>query len=145
MTMLSLTCKASIKAVVFLGSRLASGTRSGLKDVAEFIGENEHTVGKLLQRLVKAGIIQSVKGPKGGFFLTAEQADQRVIRIVEAIDGAEVFSQCGLGMSQCSDRHPCPLHEDYKPIREAFRQLCHDRRVRDLFEEVNSGLVHLVG
>lgn len=143
--MLSLTCKASIKAVVFLGSKLATGERSSLKDVAAYTGENEHTVGKLLQRLVKVGIIQSAKGPRGGFFLSAKQADQRVIRIVEAIDGAEVFNQCGLGMSQCSDRHPCPLHEDYKPIREAFKHLCYNRRVRDLFEEVNSGLVHLVG
>lgn len=143
--MLSLTCKAAIKAVVFLGSRLASGERSSLKQVAAYTGENEHTVGKLLQRLVKAGIIQSAKGPRGGFFLTAHQADQRVIRIVETIDGADVFNQCGLGMSQCSDAHPCPFHEDFKPIREQFRDLCHHRRVRDLYEEVNSGLAHLVG
>jgi Rrf2 family protein len=143
--MLSLTCKASIKAVVFLGSRLRSGERSSLKDVAAYTGENEHTVGKLLQRLVKAGIIQSAKGPKGGFFLTAKQAEQRVIRIVEAIDGAEVFTQCGLGMSKCSDVHPCPLHDDYKPIREGFRDLCRRRKVRDLFEEVNSGMAHLLG
>jgi Rrf2 family protein len=143
--MLSLTCKASIKAVVFLGSRLRSGERSSLKDVAAYTGENEHTVGKLLQRLVKAGIIQSAKGPKGGFFLTAKQAEQRVIRIVEAIDGAEVFTQCGLGMSKCSDVHPCPLHDDYKLIREGFRDLCRRRKVRDLFEEVNSGMAHLLG
>lgn len=143
--MLSLTCKASIKAVVFLGSRLRSGERSSLKDVAAYTGENEHTVGKLLQRLVKAGIIQSAKGPKGGFFLTAKQAEQRVIRIVEAIDGAEVFTQCGLGMSKCSDVHPCPLHDDYKPIREGFRDLCRRRKVRELFEEVNSGMAHLLG
>ncbi|HNK42482.1 MAG TPA: Rrf2 family transcriptional regulator, partial [Flavobacteriales bacterium] len=64
--MLSLTCKASIKAVVFLGSKLASGERSSLKEVAAYTGENEHTVGKLLQRLVKSGIIQSAKGPRGG-------------------------------------------------------------------------------
>ena len=143
--MLSLTCKASIKAVVFLGSRLATGARSSLKEVAEFIDENEHTVGKLLQRLVKAGLIQSAKGPKGGFFLTAKQADQRVMRIVEAIDGADVFKQCGLGLSRCSDSHPCPFHEDFKPIREQFRDLCNERRVRDLYQGVNSGLAHLVG
>ena len=143
--MLSLTCKASIKAVVFLGSRLACGERSSLKDVATFIGENEHTVGKLLQRLVKAGIVQSAKGPRGGFFITANQANQRVIRIVLAIDGEDIFTQCGLGLNKCSDVRPCPFHEDFKPIREQFRKLCHDRRVRDLFEDVNNGLAHLVG
>ncbi len=143
--MLSLTCKASIKAVIFLGSRLRTGERSSLKEVAAYTGENEHTVGKLLQRLVKAGIIQSAKGPKGGFYITPKQADQRVIQIVQAIDGSDLFKQCGLGMNKCSDAHPCPLHDDYKPIREAFKKLCHGRRVRDLYEDVNSGLAHLVG
>ncbi|HRN37892.1 MAG TPA: Rrf2 family transcriptional regulator, partial [Flavobacteriales bacterium] len=109
--MLSLTCKAAIKAVVFLGSRLASGERSSLKDVAAYTEGNEHTVGKLLQKLAKAGIIQSAKGPKGGFYITAKQADQRVMRIVHAIDGDQVFEQCGLGLSRCSDKHPCPFHD----------------------------------
>ncbi len=143
--MLSLTCKASIKAVIFLGSRLASGERSSLKEVAAYTGENEHTVGKLLQRLVKGGIICSAKGPNGGFYLTAKQAEQQVIRIVEAIDGEEVFTQCGLGLSKCTAARPCPIHEDYKPIRDGFKKLCQKRRVRDLYQGVNNGLAHLVG
>jgi Rrf2 family protein len=143
--MLSLTCKASIKAVIFLGSRLSSGERSSLKEVAEFTGENEHTVGKLLQRLVKTGIIESAKGPGGGFYITTRQADQRVMRIVLAIDGEGIFTECGLGLNKCSDARPCPFHESYKPIREQFRQLCQSHKVRDLYEDVNSGLAHLIG
>lgn len=142
--MLSLTCKAAIKAVIFLGSKLPTAERHSLKEVAAFIGENEHTVGKLLQRLVKAGIIMSAKGPHGGFYMLPKQADQRVIKIVEAIDGKEIFQQCGLGLSKCSDIRPCPFHEAYKPIREQFRQLCESRRVRDLYIGLNSGLAHLV-
>lgn len=143
--MLSLSCKTSIKAMVFLGSKLSSGARMSLKEVAVFIGENEHTVGKLLQRLVREGLICSIKGPGGGFYLTPQQADMRVIRIVRAIDGEDVFQQCGLGLSQCSDSHPCPFHDGFKPIREEFRQLCEAHRVRDLYEGVNDGLTHLVG
>ncbi|MGV9011327.1 MAG: RrF2 family transcriptional regulator [Flavobacteriales bacterium] len=143
--MLSLSCKAAIKAVVFLGSKLSSGERMSLKDVAGYIDENEHTVGKLLQRLVKAELIWSTKGPRGGFYITPQQADLPVIRIVHIMDGENVFKQCGLGLSQCSDSHPCPFHDDFKPIREGFRQLCETHRVRDLYEGVNNGLTHLVG
>jgi Rrf2 family protein len=142
--MLSLTCKASIKAVIFLGSKLSEGGRYSLKEVAAFIGENEHTVGKLLQRLVKAGIINSVKGPKGGFFMTPRQTEQRVIKIVKAIDGDDVFTQCSLGLKECSDARPCPFHKGYKPIREGFRKLCHEKRVRELYENVNNGNSFLV-
>ena len=64
--MLSLTCKAAIKSVIYLGSKSESGEKIGMKEIAEFINENEHTVGKLLQKLVKAEVINSAKGPTGG-------------------------------------------------------------------------------
>jgi len=143
--MLSLTCKASIKAVVFLGSKVASGDKTSLKEVAAFTNENEHTVGKLLQKLVKAGIINSAKGPTGGFYMTEKQTGQKILRIVEAIDGKEVFNQCGLGLSKCSETRPCPLHNAYKPIRELFKEMCNDNQVRDLFKNVDSGLAYLTG
>lgn len=141
--MLSVTCKASIKAVVFLGSRLSTGERASIKEVALFINENEHTVGKLLQKLVKEEIIQSAKGPNGGFYITAQQTQQEIIRIVEAIDGEAVFKQCGLGLSTCTETRPCPLHNGYKPIRELFRSMCNDNRICDLYENVNEGLAYL--
>ena len=74
--MLSLTCKASIKAVIYLGSKSDSGKKSSIKEIAEFSNENEHTVGKLLQKLVKEKIINSAKGPNGGFCISAKQKRQ---------------------------------------------------------------------
>jgi len=143
--MLSLTCKASIKAVIFLGSQFSSGKKSGIREIAEFINENEHTVGKLLQRLVKEDIIKSSKGPRGGFYISSKQKDQHIIRIVKAIDGESVFEHCGLGLSRCSESRPCPLHNDFKPVRELFKRMCEEKKVSDLYENVNNGLAYLIG
>lgn len=108
--MLSVTCKTAIKAVTYLASRQESGIKSGIREIAELIDGSEHTVGKLLQTLVREGIINSVKGPSGGFYMSKAQVKQPIIHIVEAIDGREVFRECGLGLSKCSASHPCPLH-----------------------------------
>jgi Rrf2 family protein len=143
--MLSLSCKASIKAVIYLGSKFDSGEKSGIKEIAEFINENEHTVGKLLQKLVKEDIINSAKGPNGGFYITAKQKNQHAINIVEAIDGKDVFNQCGLGLSKCSETHPCPFHNDFKPIRDLFKKMCNEKRISDLYQNVNNGLAYLIG
>lgn len=141
--MLSLTCKASIKAVIFLGSRFETEERSSIKEIAEFIDENEHTVGKLLQKLVKEDIIKSIKGPNGGFFMTQKQTQQPIIKIIEAIDGKEVFKQCGLGLSKCSETRPCPFHNEYKHVRNQFEDMCREKKVFELYENVNSGLSYL--
>src|SRR5687767_2541544 len=116
--MLSLTCKTAIKAVVFLASKYDQGTNSGIKEIAEYIDASEHTVGKLLQTLVREEIINSMKGPSGGFYLTKEQLRKPIITIVYAIDGKQVFRECGLGLSKCSAMRPCPIHNEYKAGRD---------------------------
>src|SRR6478672_5120542 len=137
--MLSLTCKTAIKAVIYLASKFDSGEKSGIKEIAEFIDASEHTVGKMLQTLVREEVINSTKGPNGGFYITPKQKKQPIISIIEAIDGKEVFNQCGLGLSKCSSTHPCPIHDDYKVIRDLFQKLCREKKISDLCEPVNHG------
>ncbi len=143
--MLSLTCKTAIKAVIYLASKFELGEKASIKEIAEFINASEHTVGKMLQSLVKEEVINSAKGPTGGFYISAKQKNQAIIRIIDAIDGNEVFDQCGLGLSKCSATHPCPLHNDYKIIRDQFKIMCQQKKVSDLCETVNDGLAYLMG
>ncbi|MBK6930719.1 MAG: Rrf2 family transcriptional regulator [Saprospirales bacterium] len=143
--MLSLTCKTAIRSVIYLASKFNSGEKAGIKEIAEFINASEHTVGKLLQTLVKGAVINSAKGPHGGFFITAKQINQPVLGIIEVIDGKDVFDECGLGLSKCSATHPCPIHQEYKIIRDKFKTMCQEKKVRDLCEPVNEGLAYLIG
>ena len=142
--MLSLTCKAAIKAVIYIGSKTGSEVKSSIKEIAEYIDENEHTVGKLLQKLVKEKVINSTKGPNGGFYITPSQKELKIITIVQAIDSNEVFDQCGLGLSKCSATHPCPIHDDYKEIRSLFKHLCAQKKIGDLCKAINSNLAYLI-
>lgn len=143
--MLSLTCKTAIKAVIYLASKVETNDKAGIKEIAEFIHASEHTVGKMLQILVKENVINSSKGPTGGFNLNAQQRIQPIINVVFAIDGKEVFNQCGLGLSKCSALHPCPIHDDYLAVRSLFERLCRNKNISDLCDPVNNGLAYLVG
>lgn len=143
--MLSLTCKTAIKAVIYLDSRHGSGENSGIREIARHIDASEHTVGKILQTLAKQNLINSVKGPSGGFYLSGSQRKQSLIHIVEAIDGKQVFKGCGLGLSKCSASHPCPIHDDYKVARDLLQKLFTEKKISDLCEPVNNGLAYLIG
>ena len=143
--MLSFTCKTAVKAVIFLASKHDTHTNAGIKEIAEYIDASEHTVGKLLQTLVKQNVINSVKGPSGGFYISKEQLKQPIINIVAAIDGDEVFKECGLGLSKCSSAHPCPIHDEYKVARNLIEELFATNKICDLCKPVNSGLAYLIG
>lgn len=143
--MLSNTCKTAIKAVIYLGSRNNMHIKAGIKEIAEYINASEHTVGKLLQTLVKQKVINSAKGPTGGFYISKEQLKLPIIRIVAAIDGDGVFKECGLGLSKCSSAHPCPIHDEYKVARKIIEQIFSSNKISDLCKPVNSGLAYLIG
>ena len=143
--MLSHTCKTAVKAVIYLASKFESGAKSGIVEIADHLHASEHTVGKMLQTLVKQDVIKSLKGPSGGFFISKDQMEQPIINIVETIDGNQVFKKCGLGLNKCSSAHPCPIHDDYKVARDILETLFRNKKVIDLYEPVNSGLTYLFG
>lgn len=143
--MLSHTCKTAIKAVIYLSSKSEHNDKAGIKEISEKIKASEHTVGKILQLLARKKIINSLKGPSGGFYLNEKQQERSVIEIVKAIEGDAVFRGCGLGLNKCSATHPCPIHNEYKVARELMEKIFRERSVRDLCGSVTSGLAHLVG
>lgn len=143
--MLSNTCKTAIKAVIYLAAKAENGEKSGVKEIAQYINAREHTVSKILQNLVRQKIINSIKGPTGGFYITKEQQQQPIITIVDTIDGKDLFEGCGLGLSKCSSTHPCPIHDDYKKGRELIKELFTTKTISVLCAPVENGLAYLIG
>ena len=143
--MLSSTCKTAIKAVIYLASTCENGEKAGIREIATQIQASEHTVGKILQILAREGLINSAKGPSGGFFVSRAQLNQTLIHLIEAIEGEQVFKECGLGLSKCSATHPCPIHHEYKIARERIEKLFRQNTLKDLCGPVSSGFAYLVG
>lgn len=141
--MLSYSCKTAIKAVIYLASKYESGSRESIRTIADSIDASEHTVGKLLQSLVKQDVINSTKGPGGGFYLSKQQLQQPVINIVFAVDGKNIFRECGLGLNKCSEKHPCPIHFEYKESRDLMENLFRKKKVSELSQVVDAGMSFL--
>lgn len=121
--MLSTSCKYALRAAVYIMSKAEGNVRLGIKEIADEIQANEHTTAKILQQLVREGVIYSIKGPHGGFYLPADNPPIYLIDIVRVIDGEHFFFECGLGLKECSEQKPCPIHHQYKAVREnLFRQ-----------------------
>ena len=141
--MFSKACEYGIRAVLFIAKKSADGKRSGFKEIASAIDSPEPFTAKILQKLKIAGILSSVKGPQGGFLLTAGKKTVSLRDIVLAIDEVDVFHQCLLGLKECTDKFPCPVHHEVKAYKEGIRQIIRERTVQGLVEEMNSGRTFL--
>lgn len=136
--MFSKTCEYAIRAMVYIVTKTGEGLKVGIKDIARNIGAPEAFVGKILQTLSRRGIVSSIKGPNGGFFIDNDQ-DLPLISIVRAIDGDGILTSCGLGIQTCSDKHPCPIHFEYADIRSRIAVMLKRNTIQDLASGIVSG------
>ncbi len=143
MSIFSKTCEYAIKAVFYIAHRTADGGRVGIREISSGIDSPEHFLAKVLQDLSKRGIVQSVKGPNGGFYLDSESLKRPLSRIVEAVDGNGIFTGCALGLKQCSEVNPCPLHNDFRAIRNQIHQLLERTTIGEFTEDLNLGNLSL--
>lgn len=140
--MFSKACEYGIRAVIFIVSKSKNGGKVGIKDICKEIGAPEHFTAKILQNLSRMGMISSTKGPNGGFYIP-EGKDITLMEIVQVIDGNRLFTGCGLGITECSEIKPCPIHSDFKEIRDALQHMLETTSVSKLTESLDKGLVFL--
>ena len=72
---------------------------------------------KVLQELVRKGLLESRRGPGGGFRLSRRPELITLRDIVAAIDGLDHFMDCVAGLKVCSEEAPCPLHKTWIGMR----------------------------
>lgn len=137
--MLTKTSEYALRSLMYLALKASETHKVGIKEVAQELELPMHFIGKILQDLVRKGIIASVKGPHGGFYLDRPADSISIMEVVRVIDGTEAFKRCGLGMKQCSDSHPCPLHDEFKKYRDGLAQVFRQRSIQDLVKEVETG------
>ena len=131
--MFSKACEYAIRATIYIASSSSKGERIGVKDIAEAINSPEAFTAKILQQLSKNKIIQSVKGPTGGFEMSVEQTNTITLGdIVETIDNKLVYTGCGLGLGECNEENPCPLHFKFKDIRKQLKLLLDETTIVEL-------------
>lgn len=140
MGVFSKTCEYAIRAVFFIAHKTASGGRVGIKEVAAGIDSPEPFLAKILQDLSRKGIVQSAKGPNGGFYLDADALKRPLTDIVEAVDGNALFTGCALGLKQCSELKPCPLHGQFKIIRGEIHELLETTKIGKFNQELILGI-----
>ena len=142
--MFSKACEYGIRATIFIAWNTGKENRVNLKEIATEIGSPEAFTAKILQQLVKAGLITSVKGAMGGFTLNTETAETlKLSTLVAAIDGDSIYRSCGLGLKSCNAKEPCPMHKQFMVIREQLREMLENTPISDLTEDYGDGLTYL--
>lgn len=135
--MLGKTTEYALRALVYVYMQNIKGKRPGYKEISKEIDSPEPFTAKVLQNLARAELVSSVKGRGGGFFFDEPTNPITLFKVIEAVEGKEYFSKCGFGLKRCDANNPCPLHDNYAPVREAFYEMVNKMTIQSLANKIN--------
>jgi Rrf2 family protein len=135
--MLGKTSEYAIRALVYVYIQNIEGKRPGFKEIARKIDSPEQFTAKVLQSLAREKLVSSMKGRGGGFFFDHPTTPLPLYEVIRVVEGGEFFSKCGFGLKLCNCENPCPIHDDYAPVRDGFLKLVKNMTIQSLANKIN--------
>jgi len=139
--MLSNSCRYGIRAVIYLADHTKGAGKIGIKQISSDLNLPMPFLAKILQQLAKQKILNSSKGPHGGFALLKDPKKITLLDIVNTIDGKDVFTNCVMYNGTCQSveksNKKCPLHDDYEKPRSELIALFTNKTIYDLVIETD--------
>lgn len=129
----------ALRGLVYIQVQNLKGRNPGIAEIATEIEAPHFYVAKILQRLVRLGLLFSIKGKGGGFYFNTDENELPLKEIIMATEGSKSFTGCGFGLKYCDEINPCPLHTQFAPIRESINKLVSEETVQSLARKTLEG------
>ncbi len=95
----------------------------------------EQFLGKIVQQLSRAGLVEIVQGAKGGFRLMVPPADLSFLTVIEAVIGEIFLNDCVLRPESCDRSPACKVHIVWENARNQLRDSLRKVTFSDLIAE----------
>lgn len=142
--MFSKATEYALRATIYIAKKSTAEKKVGIEEISKAIDSPKSFTAKILQALTKDDmVVSSVRGPNGGFFLTAKAKKLPVRTILQAMGEDEILEKCVLGLKQCSEVQPCPMHEQYKTIKQQLIKLFVSKTIGQLAADMKDGEVFI--
>lgn len=91
---------------------------------------------KILQKLVRTGIVKSHRGVKGGFELARMPEDISLLDVIEAVQGPVAMNVCALDKKFCSLSSSCVIHPVWVEVRKEVEEILKKKKFADFAPSV---------
>jgi Rrf2 family iron-sulfur cluster assembly transcriptional regulator len=130
----------AVRSLIFLSSQ-QGGSRSYIQaeEISGELGIPRHFLSKVLQSLAKQGILNSSKGPSGGFTLNEKSLHTSLISLIPTTKALPNLHTCTLKAKPCDASKPCPMHKQSNTIRKEILRVLSETDISKLITEFNAG------
>lgn len=123
-----------IRSVLYL-ARQSNKKVSFVNEISEEYKIPRSFLAKILQKLVRAKIVRSYRGVKGGFSLAKPARDITVLSVLEAIEGAMAVNICIADKKKCTFSKHCPTHSLWAAVQSKITDTLKKANFEDLAKQ----------
>jgi Rrf2 family iron-sulfur cluster assembly transcriptional regulator len=136
--MFSKSTEYALRAVIFIAKNSTKNIKLSINAISEAIGSPKPFTAKILQKLSNNhAIVNSISGPKGGFYMTEEAKKKSLVEVLNILNDEIILEKCVLGLNKCSEINPCPLHGQYKHIKPKIIEMFYNKTLQELANEMD--------
>src|SRR5580704_15061409 len=125
----------AVQALTYLAAQ-PPGKLTGAREIAGEAQIPMPFLWKILRNLSEKKLVRSFKGVHGGYELARPAAAIRVYEVLAAGHDGDIPGNCVLGLAQCNDREPCPMHAYWKGVREQIEATIKTTTLADMAREM---------
>jgi Rrf2 family iron-sulfur cluster assembly transcriptional regulator len=130
---MSNTADYAVRAVVLLGRSFGARVLHA-DEIARATGTPRNYMAKVLNSLAKAGLVNSARGPAGGFVLSSAPETITLAQVIEIFDQPHHHTRCLLGNGPCCETNPCTAHRTWDSVMLRRREPLLGTRISDLIQ-----------
>lgn len=121
----------AIRALTYLAARPEQEIVS-VQEIAQSEEISSHHLSKVMNQLSRGKMVQPLRGPGGGYRLIRKPDQITLWEVMGCLGARDVFEECAIGWSSCSDTDPCPLHERWGGLRQEIQTYLETVKISEL-------------
>jgi Rrf2 family protein len=119
-----------VTAALYL-ARKAPGELTQIHEIAEHCGLPEPFLAQILRLLVRAGLVSSKKGVRGGFVISRPPEDVSFLDVLEALEGPVAVNRCQSPVEHCRQQGCCSMESVWTRAQDALLSVLRESRLSE--------------
>lgn len=125
----------ALRGVLYVAMMNDSKKKVQLDEMAEKLAVPRHFLAKVMKKLVKEGVLNSERGPYGGFCINDSTLHTKIIELVELSGDAIGYDSCVLRLRKCNAKNPCPMHTQVELLRKKWFEVLNNSTIETLLKK----------
>ena len=128
----------AVRCVLYLAEK--QGQRTVVSEIARQMHIPKHYLAKILQRLVREGYVESIRGINGGYSLLRSPTQISLLDIIATIQGTAPVNVCAIDRRRCQLSASCAVHPVWVDIRRNLEKRLRQETISKLLKRRSAAL-----